>query len=519
MNLLAKLSIGRRLGLAFAALLVLLLVVAAVGLGGVGTVSQGVKAIYQERLVPLQYLADINRLLLRNRILVMDMMIHPEPANIDKRDAELQANLAAVKQALDAYLATELSAEQHQLLRELAEHRQALVQGGLLAARDALRAGWPAEAARVYESVISPRSVAVTGALGKIAESEIAAGRREFQRAQDTEAAVRWLVAGCSGAALLLGGVLALAITRSIVRPLRSAVQVAQTIREGDLTRPVQAMGRDEPAQLLRAMGDMQASLARVVSQVRSNAQSVASASAQIAQGNQDLSSRTESQASALQETAASMEQLGSTVKLNADNARQANQLAQGASDIARECGAVVGQVVETMKGINDGSRKIADIIGVIDSIAFQTNILALNAAVEAARAGEQGRGFAVVAGEVRTLAQRSAEAAREIKSLITASVERVEQGSTLVDRAGSTMDQVVGSIRRVTEIVGEISAATQQQSAGVGQVGDAVSQMDQATQQNAALVEQSAAAAESLTTQAEGLVQAVAVFKLDPAA
>ena len=255
--------------------------------------------------------------------------------------------------------------------------------------------------------------------------------------------------------------------------------------------------------------------LANIVGGVRANAEGVATASAQIAQGNQDLSQRTEEQASALEETAASMEQLSSTVKQNADNAKQANQLAIGASTVAVKGGEVVGEVVTTMKGINDSCKKIADIISVIDGIAFQTNILALNAAVEAARAGEQGRGFAVVATEVRNLAGRSAEAAKEIKSLITASVERVEQGTALVDQAGVTMTEVVNAIKRVTDIMGEISAASAEQSAGVSQVGEAVGQMDQVTQQNAALVEESAAAAESLKGQAHAMVQAVAFFKL----
>jgi methyl-accepting chemotaxis protein len=266
-------------------------------------------------------------------------------------------------------------------------------------------------------------------------------------------------------------------------------------------------------------MGAMQRYLVSLIGQVRVAAENIATSSAQIAQGNQDLSGRTEHQASALEQTAASMEQFGSTVKQNAENARQANQLAQAASTVAVQGGGVVGQVVDTMKGINESSKQIADIISVIDGIAFQTNILALNAAVEAARAGEQGRGFAVVAGEVRTLAQRSAEAAREIKSLITASVARVEQGTTLVDQAGATMSEVVDSIRRVTDIVSEISAASAEQSSGVQQVGEAVTQMDQTTQQNAALVEQSAAAAASMLQQAEDLVRAIAVFKIEPGA
>jgi methyl-accepting chemotaxis protein len=269
----------------------------------------------------------------------------------------------------------------------------------------------------------------------------------------------------------------------------------------------------------MASLKNMRDGLLRVVSDVRQNADGVATASAQIAQGNLDLSSRTEEQASALEETAASMEQLTATVKQNAENAQVANELSLSASTIALKGGKVVDEVVETMTGINDSSKKIAEIISVIDGIAFQTNILALNAAVEAARAGDQGRGFAVVAGEVRNLAQRSAAAAKEIKTLISTSVERVNQGTALVNQAGTTMSEIVSAIKRVTEIVGEISVASNEQSVGVGQVGEAVSQMDQVTQQNAALVEESAAAAESLKSQAQQLVQAVAVFKLSDSA
>ncbi len=304
-------------------------------------------------------------------------------------------------------------------------------------------------------------------------------------------------------------------VTGVLQRRVAASRDVAECVRDGDLTMAVRDDASDEFSPLLAALEEMRMSLTRVVSRVRSNSDSVATASAQIAQGNHDLSQRTEEQASALQQTAATMDELGSTVKNNADNALQANQLAIGASEVAGRGGEVVGQVVQTMKGINDSSKKIADIIAVIDGIAFQTNILALNAAVEAARAGEQGRGFAVVAGEVRSLAQRSAEAAKEIKTLITDSVEQVEQGTTLVGQAGTTMEEIVTAIRRVNDIVAEISAASAEQSSGVSQVGQAVSQMDQATQQNAALVEESAAAAESLRQQAEQLVQAVSAFKV----
>ena len=304
-------------------------------------------------------------------------------------------------------------------------------------------------------------------------------------------------------------------MSRKIVQPIEQAAVVAEQVAAGDLTNTIDDKGDDEVGSLLRSLNHMQSSLVTLVSRVRSGSESVANASSEIAAGNNDLSARTEQQASALEKTASSMGELSSTVGHSADSARQASQLATNASNVAQRGGEVVGQVVETMKGINESSRKIADIISVIDGIAFQTNILALNAAVEAARAGEQGRGFAVVASEVRALAGRSADAAKEIKSLINASVERVEHGATLVDQAGSTMQEVVSAIRRVTDIVGEISAASEEQRSGVAQVGQAVTQIDQATQQNAALVEEMAAAATGLKQQAGDLVQTVAVFKL----
>jgi len=354
-------------------------------------------------------------------------------------------------------------------------------------------------------------------ALDALTAFNFESGRRAAEGAELAYTRARRMAMGLLAGALLIGAALASVITRSVITQLggepQVAAQVLGAVAAGDLTTPIE-LRRGDTSSLMARLAQMQAGLARVVTSVRESSENVATATEQIARGNSDLSGRTEQQASALQQTAASMEELGSTVKQNAANAQQADQLAHQASDVAARGGAVVGQVVQTMKGINESSRKIGDIIGVIDSIAFQTNILALNAAVEAARAGEQGRGFAVVASEVRNLAQRSAGAAKEIKGLISTSVDRVMQGTALVDQAGETMNEVVASIERVAQIMGEISSASLQQSAGVAQVGDAVTQMDQATQQNAALVEQSATVADGLKAQARLLVQAVAVFR-----
>jgi methyl-accepting chemotaxis protein len=406
-------------------------------------------------------------------------------------------------------LESQLLGKQHaagqRFLAEAKKVLAALATGDAAAAKAALKiahATYGEHRAGVDESVATSAAFATT------AVASLAAEQVNLSRAQ-------WIAFALSAALLVVLGIWARkAIWAATGGEPATAAAIANAVARGDLSVAVELAPGDESS-AMAAMSRMRTSLSGIVNQVRVNSQSIAIASAEIAQGNNDLSSRTEEQASALEETAASMEQLSSTVKQNADNAKQANQLAMGASTVAIKGGEVVGQVVQTMKGINDSSKKIADIISVIDSIAFQTNILALNAAVEAARAGEQGRGFAVVASEVRSLAGRSADAAKEIKTLITASVERVEQGTALVDQAGATMTEVVSSIKRVTDIMGEISAASQEQSAGVAQVGEAITQMDQATQQNAALVEQSAAAAESLKAQAQQLVAAVAVFKI----
>jgi methyl-accepting chemotaxis protein len=346
-------------------------------------------------------------------------------------------------------------------------------------------------------------------------ESKDLMQQSESEATQRNALALRFLLSVVA-IGTLIGSGLTYWIINGITGPLRSAVKVARTVADGDLTSRIETGRKDEIGELLGALHQMNESLQGIVGRCRSGIETIAAASGQIASGNQDLSARTEQQAASLEETAASMEELTSTVKLNADNARQANQLAATASGVALEGGAVVSRVVTTMGSIHDSARKIVDIIAVIDGIAFQTNILALNAAVEAARAGEQGRGFAVVASEVRNLAQRSASAAKEIKALIGDSMETVDAGSKLVNEAGNTMEQIVDSVKRVSDIMAEITAAGEAQSSGIEQVNQAIGQMDQVTQQNAALVEEAAAAAESLKEQAGNLTSVISVFKLD---
>ena len=385
-------------------------------------------------------------------------------------------------------------------------------------AKDAVqkaKAGGGVEAEKVFKEVFQPAAKAYESRVLELLAMERKAiddMSRRIDEANDRSFNLRILLTALT---LLIGAACAWLIARSVTRPLGHAVKVAETVAAGDLSANIQVASRDETGQLMQALKHMNDSLANVVSEVRQGTDAIATASGQIAAGNQDLSSRTEEQASSLEQTAASMEELTSTVKQNADNARQANQLALSASEVAVKGGDVVGQVVDTMASINASSKKIVDIIGVIDGIAFQTNILALNAAVEAARAGEQGRGFAVVASEVRSLAQRSGAAAKEIKGLIDDSVGKVDMGSALVGEAGRTMEEIVGSVKRVTDIIGEITAASQEQSTGIEQVNQAIAQMDQVTQQNAALVEEAAAAAQSMQEQSASLVRAVSVFRL----
>ncbi|WP_184862518.1 methyl-accepting chemotaxis protein [Acidovorax soli] len=508
-----RFKISTRLAGLLGVLCCLVLLVGGAGLFGMGQSNAGLKSVYDDRVVPLKQIK-----------IVADMYaVNVVDAAHKVRDGGMTAaqglqSVADARKAIDtnwsAYLATKLAPEEKTLVDRF-KPLQAKADAATETLVGLFRGGDASALTTFAAKDLYPAMDPLQEVLGQLMQVQLDQAKMEYDRAAASYQTI-WAV---TVAAVVLGVLLAVLVggsmIRQISRSLGNAVDITDAVSRGDLTVPIQAQGRDEIAYLLTGLTAMRDNLAQVVSGVRGNAQGVASASAEIASGNHDLSIRTEEQASALQQTAASMEELSSTVRQNADNARQANQLAMSASTVAVQGGDVVSEVVETMKGINDSSKKISDIIGVIDGIAFQTNILALNAAVEAARAGEQGRGFAVVASEVRSLAGRSADAAKEIKSLIHASVERVEQGTTLVDKAGATMTEVVASIRRVTDIMGEISAASTEQSQGVSQVGDAVTQMDQVTQQNAALVEEMAAAAGSLSHQAQALVGAVEVFKL----
>ncbi|MYM21832.1 HAMP domain-containing protein [Duganella sp. FT135W] len=378
------------------------------------------------------------------------------------------------------------------------------------------RSGKDDEAKTLIRGNSSTMFNSATDILEKLAQVNIDGGVKASEQGDALYASARWWIIAIIALCIAMGTVQAIWISGLISRPLVNAVQIAQTVAAGNLTSRIEVNTTDETGQLLAALKEMNDNLQNIVGQVRTGTDVIATAASEIATGNLDLSARTEQQASSLEETASSMEEMTSTVKQNSDNARRANELAHSASGIALQGGTVVSQVVETMGSINASSSKIVDIIGVIDGIAFQTNILALNAAVEAARAGEQGRGFAVVASEVRNLAQRSASAAKEIKSLITDSVAQVEAGSKLVHQAGKTMDEVVSSVKKVSDIVAEITNAGREQEVGIEQINQAISEMDTVTQQNAALVEQAAAASASMQEQAENLSRVVSVFKLD---
>lgn len=515
-----NLKIGVRLGLAFAVILALMASMIVIGVWRLQEVAQATvhmeEAATKERLTHQWYLGNIaNAVRTAARVRSND-------AEVQKQfQTEMEAQSLEITKLQNQIVELIHSDEGKKLMSVVGEKRTAYMD----VRRDVFKLkaeGNPAaEAAakKLIETKMDPALLSYNQSVQAVVEFQQTIFLKAKAEVDELYASGRTVLIALGTMALILSAILAWLLSRSITRPLDYAVSVARTVASGDLRNKIQSNSNDETGQLLYALRDMNDGLVKSVSQVRTGIDTIATASSQIAAGNLDLSSRTEEQASSLEETASSMEELTSTVKQNADNARQANQLAVSASGVAEKGGAVVSRVVDTMEDINASAKKIVDIIGVIDGIAFQTNILALNAAVEAARAGEQGRGFAVVASEVRNLAQRSAAAAKEIKTLIGDSVDKVELGSKLVEEAGVTMDEVVQSVRHVTDIMSEIMAASQEQSAGIEQVNQAIGQMDQVTQQNAALVEEAAAAAESLNEQAAKLAEAVSVFKLDGSA
>ncbi|EIJ46517.1 methyl-accepting chemotaxis protein [Herbaspirillum sp. GW103] len=510
----SDIKISVRLGVCFAALIAVMCVIGVVAVKNLWTVSAITDEIVNDRYAKVVLVNQINDRVnsaaraLRNAIIAPDQAAtnnYVERSLSNTREINVQ--MADLEKRLATPQGKQLFAKVKEVRGEYAKSRDKVV--------ELLRQQKKVEAGEVLFREAIPAQDKYFEVLKELVAFQVALMDQSVAKGDDASSNAVNTVIVLSVAAILLSVLCALLITRSITRPLNEAVGVATAVAAGDLTVRIEVTSKDETGTLLAALKAMNDNLHRIVTEVRQGSDTINTASSEIATGNLDLSSRTEQQAGALEETASAMEELTSTVKQNADNARQANSLAETASQVAMQGGSVVGEVVQTMGQINDASRKIVDIISVIDGIAFQTNILALNAAVEAARAGEQGRGFAVVASEVRTLAQRSAAAAKEIKTLIDASVERVENGSRLVEQAGSTMDEVVASVKRVTDVVAEITAASGEQSDGIEQINQAIVQMDEVTQQNAALVEQAAAAAQSLQEQSGRLVETVGVFKL----
>jgi methyl-accepting chemotaxis protein len=510
-------KIGTRLGMGFGVICLALVFIVGQALIGLGSVDEGTKTIVTKRIPRLdlstRLLGEVNDV----AIALRNMMLTDDPADRARQLEEIAASSKDAEATLSELDKTLESKEGRALLRQQQDLNVRYVKSQQELIR-LIGANQLDEAKTYLRNEVRP----ILGEYKKTIAEQIRQQKEladaDAAAAAATYASTRSLMLGVGLLILAAAAALALWTTASIVRPIRRALAVADAVAAGDLTTRVEVTSKCEAGQLLASLKTMNDNLVKTVTTVRTGTEAIGTASSEVAAGNQDLSSRTEQQASSLEETASSMEELTSTVKQNADNARQANTLAEAASGVAARGGQVIHQVVATMEQIHDASGKIADIISVIDGIAFQTNILALNAAVEAARAGEQGRGFAVVAGEVRNLAQRSAAAAKEIKTLIDDSGNKVDTGSRLVKQAGTTMSDIVDSVGRVTDILNEITSASQEQSAGIEQINEAITQMDTVTQQNAALVEEAAAASQAMQDQATRLAQAVAVFKLGAA-
>ncbi|MDE2429709.1 MAG: Tar ligand binding domain-containing protein [Burkholderiales bacterium] len=511
-----NLTIRLRLIGTMAFMAIMLIIGGAMGIYGVRNSNAVIEGLFRNQLPSVGNLEESINLLMRSRTAIDRVILHPDSPDAAENIKRSEDFLNKSDEKFKKYLGLPQDGEEKKLSDEAILARDKYLKEGHLPMLAAAKAGNKDEADNLNTKVIPPLFSVYSEKIGKLSEFQFDEAAKELKNSQDAFSTFMWVdILG------VLGGLIAVVISahfllRAIAHPLKQALFQFDAIGNGDLTNQLRPEANDEMGQLVSGLENMRQSLVQTVSMVRQGSASIATSSEEIAAGNMDLSSRTENQAASLEETASSMEELTSTVQQNADNARQANTLALTASDVAVKGGRVVGDVVHTMSSIKESSKKIVDIIGVIDGIAFQTNILALNAAVEAARAGEQGRGFAVVATEVRNLAQRSANAAKEIKELISNSVDQVEAGSALVDDAGKTMNEIVVSIKSVADIMAEITAASAEQRDGIAQVNLAIAKMDEATQQNAALVEEAAAAAGSMREQANNLNHAVSIFKVD---
>jgi methyl-accepting chemotaxis protein-1 (serine sensor receptor) len=511
-----NISIKARLIFVLGLLSVLLMINGGFGLYGLNKINDDLQKVYAQDTANVIRLADIERMILKSRVALFTATSDPSSDTIRLRTSEVEKNITEMDQIWDEYMKTELSKDDRALADDFATIRTRFVQEGLRPAVSFLRENKVDDAQHHLVYVLFALSLALEPRMDALLGAQVNNAKASYDASQQVYSRVRLIASACIGIGVLLATIVGIFLVRAIVNPLNEAVRAANDIANGDLTKQIQVRTKDETGKLLAAMKQMSDKLAETVGRVTEASASVATGAREIAAGNVNLSQRTEQQASSLEETASSMEELTSTVRQNADSARQANQLANAAREAAEKGSDVVSRAMGAMGEINASSKKVADIIGVIDEIAFQTNLLALNAAVEAARAGEQGRGFAVVAAEVRNLAQRSATSAKEIKDLIGDSVQKVNDGAQLVDQSGKTLEEIVSSVKKVTDIVAEIAAASQEQSSGIEQVSKAVMQMDEMTQQNAALVEEASAASRSMEEQANVMSDLMGRFKIN---